>query len=97
LKPEKLGLRIWSGRGWVSKWQLSRVLVAHTCNPSYSGGRDQEETSLGKEFLRPYLEKTHYKRRASRVAQGVGPDFKLQYYRKKERRKEGREGGRKEG
>jgi hypothetical protein len=22
------------------------VLVAHTCNPSYSGGRDQEDHSL---------------------------------------------------
>jgi hypothetical protein len=22
---------------------MSRVLVAHTCNPSYSGGRDQED------------------------------------------------------
>jgi hypothetical protein len=27
---------------WISCW----VLVAHTCNPSYSAGRDQEDCSL---------------------------------------------------
>jgi hypothetical protein len=35
--------------------------VAHTCNPSYSAGRDQEDRgsklALGKWFARPYLEK----------------------------------------
>jgi hypothetical protein len=25
------------------KRKISQVLVAHTCNPSYSGGRDQED------------------------------------------------------
>jgi hypothetical protein len=25
---------------------MSRVLVAHTCNPSYSGSRDQEDLGL---------------------------------------------------
>jgi hypothetical protein len=29
-------------------------LLAHTCNPSYSGVRDQ--------FVRPYLGKKHYKK-----------------------------------
>jgi hypothetical protein len=43
------------------------VLVAHTYNPSYSEGRDQEdrsqlEISLGKEFESPYLEKIHHKK-----------------------------------
>jgi hypothetical protein len=36
--------------------------VVHTCNPSYSGGRDQEDHGLkpaqSKQFVRPYLEKT---------------------------------------
>jgi hypothetical protein len=32
--------------------------------------------------MRPYLEKTHHKKRAGDVAQGVGPEFKLQYYKK---------------
>jgi hypothetical protein len=27
---------------------------------------------------RPYLEKTHHKKRAGEVAQGVGPEFKPQ-------------------
>jgi hypothetical protein len=40
--------------------------LAHACNPSYSGGRDQEahglKPALSKSFLRPYLEKTHNKK-----------------------------------
>jgi hypothetical protein len=48
------------------KRNRSWVLVAHTCNPSYPGGRDQEklqfEASLGKEFERHYLEKSHHKK-----------------------------------
>jgi hypothetical protein len=35
--------------------------------------------------LRPYLEKTHYKKRAGGVAQDVGPEFKPQYHKKKEK------------
>jgi hypothetical protein len=36
--------------------------VAHTCNPSYSGGRNQEDCGskaawTKKKFARPYLEK----------------------------------------
>jgi hypothetical protein len=34
--------------------------VAHTCNPSYSEGRDQEDRgtrSAGKKFMRPHLNK----------------------------------------
>jgi hypothetical protein len=38
-----------------------QVPVAHACNPSYLGVRDQEDgdlkSTLGKEFTRPYLEK----------------------------------------
>jgi hypothetical protein len=33
--------------------------------------------------MRPYLKKTHHKKRADGVAQGVGPEFKLQYCQKK--------------
>jgi hypothetical protein len=33
--------------------------------------------------MRPYLEKTHHKKRADGVAQGVGPEFKPQYQKKK--------------
>jgi hypothetical protein len=36
------------------------------------------EASSGKEFMRPYLEKTHRKNTAAGVAQGEGPEFKPQ-------------------
>jgi hypothetical protein len=42
----------------------SQVPVAHTCNPSYSGGRDQEDPGsksvLGKKFSSLYLKKPHH-------------------------------------
>jgi hypothetical protein len=31
------------GEFLTSKRIMSRALVAHACNPSYSGGRDQED------------------------------------------------------
>jgi hypothetical protein len=43
----------------------SRAPVAHVCNPSYSGGRDQEVHSLKPVWansLRPYLKNTHYRK-----------------------------------
>jgi hypothetical protein len=41
--------------------------------------------------IRPYLEKTLHKKRVGAVAQGVGPEFKPQYHkkRKKERKEKG--------
>jgi hypothetical protein len=49
----------------------NQLLVAHTCNYSYSGGRDQEDHSskseLGKSFARLYLEKIQHKKRADGV------------------------------
>jgi hypothetical protein len=40
--------------------------MENTCNPSYSGGRDQEdwqfEASPGKQFARPYLKNTQHKK-----------------------------------
>jgi hypothetical protein len=51
------------------------VPVAHSCNPSYYGGRDQGELWFkarpGKWFLRPYLKKTYHKKKAGGVAQVV--------------------------
>jgi hypothetical protein len=48
----------------------SQALVAHNCNPSYEGGRDQEDRSLkpaqADTSVRPYLEKTLYKNRAAK-------------------------------
>jgi hypothetical protein len=45
--------------------------VAHTCNPIYSRGRDQEDQSL-----KPA------QANSLQVAQGVGPEFKPQYCKK---------------
>jgi hypothetical protein len=48
--------------------KVNLALVAHICNPSYSGGRDQEDSSLKPawakwfRFPRPYLEKAHHKK-----------------------------------
>jgi hypothetical protein len=65
------------------------VLVAHTCNPSYSGSRDQEDQglkpALDKQSTRPYLEETLHKKKDGRMAQGVGPEYKPQYSLKKKK------------
>jgi hypothetical protein len=52
----------------------SQVPVAHTCNPNYSGGRDQEDHGSN-----PDQANTYHKNRADGVAQGESPEFKLQY------------------
>jgi hypothetical protein len=58
----------------------SWVLVAHTCNPSYSGGRDQEDRSLkpapSKQLVTPYLDKTRHKKGLVEWLQGVGAQKK---------------------
>jgi hypothetical protein len=67
--------------------QFSWGLVAPTSNPSHSGGRDQGESRFkarqGKQFERPYMEKPFTKNRADGVSQSIGPEFKIQYYKKK--------------
>jgi hypothetical protein len=46
----------------ISKQRNSWVPMAHAYNPSYSGGRDQEDHGLkparSNNSIRPYLEKT---------------------------------------
>jgi hypothetical protein len=61
---------------------LSRALIPHSCNPSYSGGRDQEDLGLkpdGANSLSDPSQKNPSQKRAGGVAQGVGPEFKSQY------------------
>jgi hypothetical protein len=56
--------------GWVP--------VAHTYNPSYSGGRDQEDHGLkpaGQIVCKTLSQKAFHKNRAGGVAQGEGPEF----------------------
>jgi hypothetical protein len=64
------------------------VLVAHTCNPSYSEGRDQEDrgskpaqanSSTRSCIIKPL------KNSFGGVAQGEGPQFKPQYHKKIQR------------
>jgi hypothetical protein len=51
------------------------MLVAYTCNPSYSGGRDQKglgsKPALENSSQNPILKKTYHKKRAGGVAQVV--------------------------
>jgi hypothetical protein len=51
--------------------------VAHTCNPSCSRGRDQEDC-CSNYFGRLYL-KNPSPKRAGVLSQGVGPEFKSHY------------------
>jgi hypothetical protein len=54
------------------------------CNPSYSGGRDQEDHSSkpaqANSWQDPILKIPNTKR-AGRVTQSVGPEFKPQYHK----------------
>jgi hypothetical protein len=69
--------------------------VAHVYNPSYSGGRNQEDRGSKPAWANtlqdPILKKTHHKKRSGGVAQDVGPEFKSQY-QKREREREKKEG-----
>jgi hypothetical protein len=73
----------------IIKTKDSQALVAHTCNPSYSGGRDQQDRgskpAQSNSSTRPYHKKNPSQKRAGRVAQGVGLEFKAQYCKKKDK------------
>jgi hypothetical protein len=60
----------------------SQAPRAHACNPSYSGGRDQEDLSskparetVCKNLSWEKKKKNLSQKRASGVAQGVGPEL----------------------
>jgi hypothetical protein len=65
--------------------------MAHTYNPSYSGGRDQEACSLkpawASSLRDPILKKKPSQKRAGGMAQGEGPEFKLSVSKTKQNRK----------
>jgi hypothetical protein len=66
--------------------------VAHICNPSYSGGRDKESCSSKPAWAYSSQDlilkkRPNTKKRAGRVAQGVGPEFKSQYHQKQKTKK----------
>jgi hypothetical protein len=59
------------------------ALVAHACNLSYSGGRDQEDHGLKPDQannLQDPISKNPSQKRADEVAQGVDLEFKPQYH-----------------
>jgi hypothetical protein len=64
--------------------RIGKKPVAYACNPSYSGGREQEDhgskPTWANSLQDPILKIT---RKDCRVAQGVGPEFKPQYQKKK--------------
>jgi hypothetical protein len=63
-----------------------QVPVAHTCNPSHSRDRDQEDCSskpAQANSSRDPISKISNTERAGGVAQGVDPEFKPWYRRKK--------------
>jgi hypothetical protein len=53
--------------------------VAHICNPSYPGGRDQEDRGSRTAGANSLLDPSQ--KRAGGLAQGVGPEFKPQYHK----------------
>jgi hypothetical protein len=60
--------------------------VAHAYSPSYSGGRNQEDygSKPAQQILSETLsQKYPAQKRPGRVAQGIGPEFKPQYHKKK--------------
>jgi hypothetical protein len=71
------------GQGLSMKW----ALVAHTCNPSYSGGRDQEdlgqtEPTRANSSQDP-SSKTPNTEKVWRSGSWCRPEFKPQYHKKK--------------
>jgi hypothetical protein len=65
--------------------------MAHTCKPSYSGGRNEEDTVLSQPPANsswdPISKHTHQKKKeekkeAGLEAQGTGPEVKPQYHKK---------------
>jgi hypothetical protein len=61
---------------------MSWAPVAHTCNPSYSGGRDQDDDGLKPAWgnsSQDLIMKIPITKRAGREVQGENPEFKPQY------------------
>jgi hypothetical protein len=59
-----------------------QMLVAHACNPSYSGGTDQEDHGskpAQAKIPETLSQKTHQKKEMVEWGQAVGPEFKPQY------------------
>jgi hypothetical protein len=70
--------------------------VGHACNPSYSGGRDQEDHSSKRAWSNSSGDPISKNKKPSQnrdvgVAQGVGPEFKPQNCKKKRKKEKEKE------
>jgi hypothetical protein len=68
---------------------MRQAPVAHTCNPRYSGGRDQRDrgSKPAQQIVHETLSrKNPSQKRAAGVTEGVGPEFKPQYHKKKKKK-----------
>jgi hypothetical protein len=80
----------------LSEWTRNckcQVPVAHSCNPSYLEGRDQEDRDLKpaqKNSSRDPISKIPITKKGWWVTQGVGPEFKSQYQNQKQQQKPAR-------
>jgi hypothetical protein len=66
--------------------EKDRAPVAHTCNLSYTEGRDQEDHSLKPAQANSSqgpISKNSPQKKAGGVARGVGPEFKPQCHKKR--------------
>jgi hypothetical protein len=64
--------------------------VAHVCNPSYSGGRDQEDLVRSQPWQivnETLSRKNPSQKRAGGVTQGVGPEVKPHLIPQKKKKK----------
>jgi hypothetical protein len=75
----------------IKKKIAGRAPLVHACNPSYSGGRDQEDhgqkPAQADSSRDPILKNPSQKYRSGGVVQGEGPEFKPQYRKKKKKKK----------
>jgi hypothetical protein len=75
----------------LGRWKRNIISwgpVAHVCNPSSPGGRGQENLALRPaqaNSLRDPISKIPITKKACGVAQGVSPEFKSQYWKKKKK------------
>jgi hypothetical protein len=68
--------------------------VAHTCNPSYSEGKDQEDHSSNPtqaNSAQDPISKIPITKMTGGVAQGEGPEFKPQHCKKKKKKERKKE------
>jgi hypothetical protein len=74
--------------------KINWASVSHAYNPSYTVGRDEEDYSSNPAWANSSqapISKKSSQKRAGGVAQGVGPEFKSQYHKKRENMKRGSE------